>query len=122
MLSNAHDALAKATGRMNAVVDSALAADQQKRRLLGTAGGALIAGMLLWATLAGAFARALPGSWHAPERMAARTLRLDSWSAGEHLLAAAEPERWQTVVTANRILQDNRDAVVACLNTSVRGF
>jgi hypothetical protein len=46
--------------------------------------------------------------------LAARTLRLDGWSAGERLMAVTDPERWRTVVLANHIVQDNRDAITGC--------
>lgn len=92
----------------------------QRRRLVWAAGGVALAVALLMCFLPGTIARAMPERWHWPEHMAARTLRLDRWDAGERLLATADPERWRAVVLGNRIVQGNRDAILACLRTAGR--
>lgn len=74
----------------------------------------MLAGALLWAILPGPIARALPDSWHLPERMAARTLGGNMWNGGERLLQAAAPARWQDVPTGNRIMHDNWEKIEEC--------
>jgi hypothetical protein len=113
-LTDSHRRLDEALHDLRAVVRSARNADDQHRRLRLAAAGGALAGALLWSIIPGLASRIAPESWHWPERLAARTLRLDMWSAGERMLAEADPERWQTVILANRILQDNRRAVAGC--------
>lgn len=96
------------------------AREQRRQRHLWGTGGAL-AGIVLWSFLPGTLARALPDSWHLPERMAARTLDLDRWAAGERLLATSEPERWQTVLFSNALVQENRDVINRCRKIAVNG-
>ncbi|MEP7007205.1 MAG: DUF6118 family protein [Sphingomonas bacterium] len=113
-LTESHRRFDEASHDLRAVVRSARSADDQLRRQrLMTAGGMLV-GILLWSIVPGLAARIAPESWRWPERLAARSLRLDMWGAGERMLARSEPERWQTVVLANRILQDNREAIARC--------
>lgn len=75
------DVLSRAIGRVDGIVERGQAADQQRRQRIWIAVGGAVGGMLLWAVLPGAVARALPASWHVPEWMAARTLGLDQRSA-----------------------------------------
>jgi len=103
-----------ASRELRGLVATVHMAHEQHRRLWWASGGGLLAGCLLWSILPGAFARALPQSWQWPERMAAHTLRLEPWAAGERMLARIDPERWQTVLLANRIVQENRDKIVDC--------
>ena len=74
---------------IDAVVEQAWTAERQNRWLVGTGLICLLAGMLLWSVLPGEIARALPARWDIPEKMAARTLRLDMHEAGKRLLAEA---------------------------------
>lgn len=64
------------------MVASARRGDEQNRWLAGAGVGGVIVGMALWAALAGPIARAMPDGWQWPERMAARTLDLPMWQAG----------------------------------------
>lgn len=67
----------------------------EQRRRLGYAGLiGLVTGMTLWAILAGPIARAMPTSWHWPERSAARTLAMPMWNGGQRLMAVASPDAW----------------------------
>lgn len=94
-LHETRDALWKAIGRVDGIVERGQAADRQMRRLLHcTAGGALV-GMLLMAVLPGAIARSLPESWHVPEWMATRVMRMEQREAGERLVERAKnaPDR-----------------------------
>ncbi len=113
-INQARDRIDKAAGRMEHLAGTVATVRDQRRHLLWMAIGGLFAGMLLWSFLPGTIVRAMPESWLWPERMAARTLDLDRWAAGERLLTTAEPERWQTVLFSNALVQDNRDAIGKC--------
>ena len=74
LIHEARDALSRSIGRVDGIVERGQAANHQLRqRTLCAVFGGLI-GMLIWAVLPGAVARALPPSWHVPEWMAARTM------------------------------------------------
>ena len=113
-LTGARDAFQQATHDMAASLSSAHLAENQRRWLLWTGAVGILAGMLLWAIGAGAVARAMPESWYWPERMAARTLRLDREAAGALLIETAAPDRWRDIVLGYRIISDNRDAIAHC--------
>jgi len=81
--------LRESLAKIDGLVERAWTADTQNRWLLGTGIAGLIGGILLWSTLPGLVARALPAGWHVPERIAARTLRLDMRGAGKQLIATA---------------------------------
>lgn len=120
VLHESHRRFDQASHDLRAVVRSARSAEEQRRWLHWTAAGGLLAGVLLWSLVPGLIARTMPESWRLPERMAARTLRLDMWGAGERMLAQDEPERWQTALYANRIVQENREAIIACRRAAER--
>lgn len=86
-------ALWKAIGRIDGIVERGQVADQQLRWLIWSGVGGALLGMWLMAVLPGAIARALPESWHVPEWMAARILRMEQRTAGQRLLEAAPKER-----------------------------
>ncbi|MBV9509914.1 MAG: hypothetical protein JO303_06510 [Caulobacteraceae bacterium] len=84
------------------------------------AGGGLLAGAVLWALLSGPAARALPASWHVPERMAADTLHVDMWTAGGRLMQADNPQAWDRLVGADRIARDNAAVVDSCAQAAMK--
>ena len=77
LIHETRDTMLCAIGRVDGIVERGQAADQQVRQRVWSASAGALAGMLLWAVLPGAVARALPASWHVPEWMAARTLGVD---------------------------------------------
>ena len=114
-------ALASATSRMSNVagdlartLDQARTADRQNWRLVQVGGGALALGAVLWAVLSGPVARALPASWAVPEKMAAATLALDRWHAGERIMQSGSPASWRDVVDATDLAKANGPALAAC--------
>lgn len=113
-ISSARGAFEDATAKTERREQNARTVVAQKRFVLLAVGAAVAATTLLCSFLPGTVARSLPESWLVPERMAARTLRLDRWSAGERLLAIANPDQWRAVLRAYRIVQDNREAIEAC--------
>jgi hypothetical protein len=76
--------LKDATRTLQDVAASARRGDEQNRWLMWTSIGGTVAGVILWAGLAGVVARAVPASWQWPEKMAARTLAMPMWEGGQH--------------------------------------
>ena len=114
-ISQARSDLNHAAQEMRSVTAQARNAAEQRQQLYQVAGGALLAGILLWSFLPGTFARAMPESWHWPERMAARLVGVSSrWDAGARLMQSDSPEAWNALVQAADIQRDNRDAIDAC--------
>ncbi|WP_294252515.1 DUF6118 family protein [uncultured Sphingomonas sp.] len=73
-MDDARADLHKVIGRMDGLVVRARSTDLQRKRELRMMLGAFLFGILLWSFLPGVVARSLPGSWHVPQWMAARTL------------------------------------------------
>jgi len=88
------------------------ARDQQDRWLLYAAGAGAALGVFLWVMMSGPIARRLP--WDLAEKMAARTLGLDRWQAGQQLMASGRPQDWRRIVWAANLERDNREALQAC--------
>src|SRR3546814_6793580 len=75
----------------------------------------MLAGCLLWSIIPGHIARALPESWHMPEKIATRVLREPSiWEAGVRLLHVGSPEAWRAISDAAEMRHRNRAAVEDC--------
>jgi hypothetical protein len=119
-IKQAHERIDRAASRMEYLAGTVATIREHRRHLIGAAGIGSLVGMMLWSFLPGGIARATPETWHWPERMAARTLDLEQWMAGERLLATAEPERWRTVILANMILQENRDTIARCRDRAAK--
>ena len=66
--------LDNATGRLAAIVGRVRAEAEHKRQTWRFAGIGVLAGILLWAILPGTIARAMPESWHWPERLARKAV------------------------------------------------
>jgi hypothetical protein len=125
--SDDHNAIAAATTTLEsearalrrALAVARNAADQRKLVHRITA-GTFLAGALLWAIAGGFFARVMPESWHFPERMAARTLRLDRWEAGQRLMETTNADAWNRIRNAAKIETDNSQAIERCVATAAR--
>lgn len=76
-MDEARAALHQSIGRLEGIALRACTTQHQRKREMGIGGGAFIAGILLWSFLPGVIARSLPASWHVPEWMAARTLKIE---------------------------------------------
>jgi hypothetical protein len=87
--------------------------EQVRQVAIMTAVGA-VAGIIVWVCFSGPIARALPASWSVPERMAAATLRLDRWGAGERLMAGANPQDWAQLAAASDLERANRAKLATC--------
>ena len=114
-ITQAREDLHHAAQAMCSVTTHARTAAEQRQQLYQVAGGALLAGILLWSFLPGTIARAMPDSWHWPERMAARMVGAPSrWDAGARLMQSDSAEAWSALAQAADIQRDNRDAIDAC--------
>ena len=91
-LGEAHDALARSLGRVDAMIERGRAIERRSQRERWIAAGGVLAGILLWSILPGAIVRSLPESWHAPEWMAARMMGLERAAAGQRMIEAALSE------------------------------
>ncbi len=89
-LQAAQTALQRSIGHVDGIVKRRQATDRQRDKLIQAAAGGVFAGLLLWSFLPGVVARALPESWHVPERMAARTMGMEQREAGERLIETAQ--------------------------------
>ena len=108
-------ALDGAVSDLRSLVASARRADAQKRWIIIAGGGGVVAGLLLYAVLAGPVARLMPASWQWPERIATRVLGDHSaWDAGQRLMQTAAPESWRAIVAASPLAAGNRVAVLVC--------
>ena len=99
---------------MAAHLRSARSAKRQRQWLISTTAGGIVAGMLLLAIIVGPVVRAMPESWHWPERMAASVLGADEETAGVRLIKTAAPDRWRDIVAGYQIISDNRAAIAQC--------
>ena len=104
-----------AATQLSAMIGRVRAEDEQKRQTWRFAGMGLAAGMLLWSILPGTIARAMPESWHWPERMARKAVGEPSIvEAGIRLIRSQNPEGWEELAKAQRILTENREALDRC--------
>ncbi len=118
-ISQTRDDLHHATQAMRSVTASARLAADQRRQLYMMAGGGLLAGVLLWSLLPGVVARAVPQSWHWPERMAVRVLREPTIvDAGIRLIRSQNPQMWEDITEAAKIADANRAEIKRCRATA----
>jgi hypothetical protein len=87
--------------------------EQVRQVAIMTAVGAVV-GVIVWVGFSGPIARALPASWSVPERMAAATLRLDRWEAGQRLMRTADPVAWNDLAAASQLERANWEKLEAC--------
>ena len=113
-LHQAQEALQRAAGDLRGWVDAARLASVQNWRLLQAAAAGVIGGAVLGASFPIIVAQAAPEQWAWPEKRAALMLRRDMWSAGEHLLATADLDRWREIEAERRIMDQNREALARC--------
>lgn len=119
-IAEARGALERATAQLAGVVASARRGDEQNRWLAWSAIGGAALGMVLWAAFAGVVARAAPERWLWPERMAARTLRLEPWEASRRLAATSRPDTWNAMLAGAIVVQENRAAIDRCRRAATK--
>src|SRR3990167_1289340 len=96
-IRHAQDGFVRATGDLRGWIDSARQARLQNRRLVQAGVAGALAGALLGLWAPKVVAHAAPDRWAWPEKLAAHTLGLEPWAAGERLLAISDPGRWQAI-------------------------
>ncbi len=118
-MNDAHRDLCQAAHDMRTVTSHARTKTEQQHGLFHAAGAGVIVGILLWSFLPGTIARAVPESWHWPERLAVRLLDENSgWEAGTRLIYAEDPQAWNAVVRAARLAKANRRALDRCFKNA----
>lgn len=114
-LAKAGEDKARVMADLRAIAGSAWTRAEQKNRQLWFGLGGVAVGILVWAIVPGLVARDLaPASWQWPERMAARTLDLPPWEAGQRMMNIAAPESWRAIVAGDKIVAANRDTIDGC--------
>jgi hypothetical protein len=104
-----------ATGRLAAIAGRVRTEAEQKRQTWRFAGVGLVAGILLWSILPGTIARAMPESWHWPERMARKAVGEPTIvETGIRLIRSQNPGAWEELAAAQHILSANREALNRC--------
>lgn len=108
-----------ATGRLGAIVGRVRVKADQKRQTWRFAGVGLVSGILLWSFLPGTIARVMPESWHWPERMARKAVGEPTIvEAGIRLIQSQNPDAWEELARAQRLLSANREALERCAETA----
>jgi hypothetical protein len=120
-LAKAGEDKARVMAELRAIAGSAWTrADQNNRQLWFGLGGAAI-GILTWSILPGLVAREVaPASWQWPERMAARTLDLPRWEAGQRMMQSASLTGFRAIVAGDKIVRANREAIERCSKVATR--
>lgn len=114
MIASAGEKMDRAAIALHGIGGVARRADEQRRTLWQVGAGACLSGALLWTIVPGVVARVLPERWQVPEWMAARTLDLPKWEAGQRLMRAAAPEAFANIAAGDRIITANRVALETC--------
>ncbi len=113
-LAEANTAMRETAQELQHQLQSARAAKRQRIWLLTTGVVGLVAGMVLWAVIAGFKAPTAPASHQSPEQKAAEILGMDQKAAGKHLIQTAAPGLWQDVLLGQRIVVANREVLRKC--------
>lgn len=104
-----------ATGQLSVMVGRVRTAAEQKHQTWRFAGMGLVAGILLWSITPGTIARAMPESWHWPERMARKAVGEPTiLEAGIRLIRSQNPDAWEQLAATQSILSANREALGRC--------
>lgn len=107
--------LDNASGRLVTIVGRVRTEAEQKRQTWRFAGLGLAAGILLWSILPGTIARAMPESWHWPERMARKAVGEPTIvEAGIQLIRSQNPEAWEELAEAQSVLSENQEVIERC--------
>ena len=105
----------QATAEMHALVGRARTIEEHNRKLQHMASAGLLAGILLWAILPGAIARAMPESWQWPEWMARKAVGEPTiLEAGMRMIESQNPEAWEELMVTHSILNANRENLSRC--------
>ena len=121
-LRQAQDRFNNGAYELRGIVSTMRTIEEQRRHLLWAVSGGILAGCLLWSFLPGVILRAMPQSWHMPENMARHIVGEPTlWEAGTRLMQAGSPDAWSTLVAADEIRRENREAIDACARKAREG-
>ncbi len=112
-LQNAISALARIAGSVRTV-------RQQNQWLAGAAGLALVLGTIGGAIILPAIDWIVPADWYWPEERAMSALHRGGWGAGERLLSVTDPDRWNDIQAAARMLDANSGAIAKCARRAAK--
>jgi hypothetical protein len=111
--------LQHATRELRAITNTVRTSADQRAIVIRVGLASALVGALVWSFLPGAVARALPDSWHLPERMATRMLDAPSATeAGIRLIRSQNPGEWQAMQFGAQLEAKNREALSACKTKS----
>ncbi len=113
-IAAARQVIEEVATKLGRQLDSHVMADDQRRRLWRVGLACIVAGMVLWAIIAGPIARSMPASWLLPERMAARSLRMPMWEGAQRLMRAGDARAFAGVLAGNRLVVANREMLRTC--------
>jgi Family of unknown function (DUF6118) len=119
-LANATATFVKLGSEMAGFLTSARTENEQNKWVLGFGGLCLAFGLVAATVLPGPIYRAMPESWHWPEKRAANMLDRDMWEAGERFQAVADPKRWELRSRIERVTADSKDRIALCLSTATK--
>jgi hypothetical protein len=119
-LSNAVQRVEAAGAELERLAERQRTGREQVRQAAIMTGVGAVAGVIVWVCFSGPIARALPGRWSVPERMAAATLRLDRWEAGMRLMRTSDPASWNDLAEGSRLERDNAATLEECRKVAAR--
>ena len=120
-LAKAGEDKARVMAELRAIAGSAWTLAEQKNRQLWFGLGGVAIGVVAWAIVPGFVAREIaPASWQWPARLAARTLDMPRWEAGQRMMQSADPAAFRAVVAADRIVTANRKTIEGCSKAAAR--
>lgn len=102
------------TGTLERALGAVRTREDQHRQMLRTGGGALAIGALLCVLLLPPIARALPTSWHVPEKLAAGVVGENRWTAGQRMMTSYAPGAWENIARGAELIVGNQKALDAC--------
>jgi Family of unknown function (DUF6118) len=114
-LASATATFVKLGSEMAGFLASARTENEQNKWVLGFGGLCLAFGLVAATVLPGPIYRAMPKSWHWPEKAAANVLNRNMWDAGERLQAVADPKRWEARSAVETATLDSKESIAACL-------
>jgi Family of unknown function (DUF6118) len=119
-LASATATFVKLGREMAGFLASARTENEQNKWVLGFGCLCLAFGLIAATVLPGPIYRAMPESWHWPEKRAANVLDRDMWDAGERLQAVADPTRWKARTAIEAATVDSKESIAACLRAIAR--
>lgn len=119
-LHQAQDALQRVTVDLRGWIDGARKASAQNGRFFQAVSVGMLAGAVIGISLPNVVAQAAPDRWAWPEKMAARILHRDLWSAGERMLETSDAQKWQDSRAGALIVAQNRDTLARCAREARR--